>query len=475
MAVTILILLNSSKFPRTRKASLMRRFILVVVFCSAMVLSKTYAEELQWPSFLGAGKSSIEEGSLPITWGVKQNKAWEVDLPGHGQSSPVIFGNHIFVTAISGNMKDSNHVMMLDLQTGDQEWIFSKPTSNKAKNSVYISRAAPTPTVDKDGLYAFFESGDILALSFVGDELWSRCLTDTYGPIQSEFGIAASPVQHEDRLVFLVDNDSKSYLVALSKKDGHTLWCSTRENRTSWSSPAIVTLDGKAQIICSSAGSIDSYDIEDGSLLWSFEHVSGNTVATPIDYGTNTILIGASAGRDGGNAKQAQESNMVLTAKRVDGIWKPEKLWAAEKANSSFGSPLYSDGNVYWVNRAGVVFCCDFKTGKQCYSQRITQSCWATPLTVGDRIYFFGKSGITDVVETGPEFKLLSSNELWDSEDEKIDSKLIDSETEEQRKASARMFAGRVQYGIAAVTGSLIIRTGDKLFCIRKELSGQNP
>lgn len=475
MAAIILIRLNSLRFHRTRRESIVWHLILGMIFWSIPPLSKTGAEELQWPSFLGAGKSSIEAGSLPITWGVKQNKAWEVDLPGHGQSSPVVFGKHIFVTAISGDMKDLNHVLMLNLQTGSQEWMFTKPTSNKAKNSVYISRAAPTPTVDKDGLYAFFESGDILALSFSGDELWSRCLTDTYGPIQSEFGIAASPIQHQDRLVFLVDNDSKSYLVALSKKNGHTLWCSTRENRTSWSSPTIVTLDNKKQIICSSAGSVDSYDIEDGSLLWSYEQISGNTVTTPIDYGMNAILIGASAGRDGGNAREAQKSNMVLTAAHIDGSWKAKKIWVAEKATSSFGSPIYSDGYVYWVNRAGVVFCHDLKTGELCYSERLSQSCWATPLAVGNRIYFFGKNGLTDVIETGPQFKVLSTNELWDSEDENIDSKLITSETDEERKASARMFAGRIQYGIAAVTGSLVIRTGDKLFCIREELSGQTP
>ncbi|MGI9447726.1 MAG: PQQ-binding-like beta-propeller repeat protein, partial [Pirellulales bacterium] len=272
-----------------------------------MPFPKACAEDLQWPSFLGVGKSFVKESSLPITWGVKQNKAWEKELPGHGQSSPIIFGSHIFLTAVSGDMKDLNHVVKFNLETGSQEWIFSKPTSNKAKNSVYISRAAPTPTVDKDGLYAFFESGDLLGISFSGKELWSRCLTDTYGPIQSEFGIASSPTQHEDKLFVLVDNDAKSYLIALSKKDGQTLWCSTRESRVSWSSPTIVTLDNKKQIICSSAGSVDSYDIEDGSLLWSYEQISGNTVTTPIDYGMNAILIGASAGRDGGNAREAQK------------------------------------------------------------------------------------------------------------------------------------------------------------------------
>ena len=475
MAAIILIRLNSLRFHRHRRESLTRHLIWVTILWFVMPFPKASAEDLQWPSFLGAGKSFVKESSLPITWGVKQNKAWEKELPGHGQSSPIIFGNHIFLTAVSGDMKDVNHVVKFNLKTGSQEWIFSKPTSNKAKNSVYISRAAPTPTVDKDGLYAFFESGDLLGISFSGKELWSRCLTDTYGPIQSEFGIASSPTQHEDKLFVLVDNDAKSYLIALSKKDGQTLWCSTRESRVSWSSPTIVTLDNKKQIICSSAGSVDSYDIEDGSLLWSYEQISGNTVTTPIDYGMNAILIGASAGRDGGNAREAQKSNMVLTAAHIDGSWKAKKIWAAEKATSSFGSPIYSDGYVYWVNRAGVVFCHDLKTGELCYSERLSQSCWATPLAVGNRIYFFGKNGLTDVIETGPQFKLLSTNELWDSEDENIDSKLITSETDEERKASARMFAGRIQYGIAAVTGSLVIRTGDKLFCIREELSGQTP
>ena len=130
---------------------------------------------------------------------------------------------------------------------------------------------------------------------------------------------------------------------------------------------------------------------------------------------------------------------------------------------------------MYWVNRSGVVFCHDFKTGEQCYSERLSQSCWATPFSIGNRIYFFGKNGTTDVIATGPEFEILSTNELWGSDDEAIDSKLVASETDGERKASARMFAGRVQYGVAAVTDSLVIRTGDKLFCIRKDPPEHTP
>ena len=273
----------------------------------------------------------------------------------------------------------------------------------------------------------------------------------------------------------LIDNSAKSYLLAVSKQDGRTLWCSERQSRISWSSPAIVNLDNKNQVICSSAGSIDSYAPENGSLLWSYEKVSGNTVTTPVDYGVNSIFIGASVGRDGKNATEAQKSNMVLTAEQTNGSWTPKKVWCPEKATSSFGSPIHAAGYVYWVNRAGVVFCHNFQTGKQCYSERLSSPCWATPFQIGDRIYFFGKNGVTDVIKTGPEFITLSTNELWGSEDDTLDSKLIASETDKERKASATFFAGRIQYGITAVTGSLVIRTGDKLFCIRRPSSKVTP
>jgi hypothetical protein len=472
---TILIL---SKLSHSHKQKMLHPpyfYIAAFILYFGIFIPRTHAESPQWPSFLGAGKSFIEPDSIPVKWGLNRNKAWEQQLPGHGQSSPVIYDNDIFVTAVSGDMKNSNHVLSLDLIDGSTNWEFIQETSNEAKNSVYISRAAPTPAVDKNGVYAFFESGDLMAISFSGEELWRRCLTDVYGPIENEFGIASSLAQYEDQLFVLIDNSAKSYLLAVSKQDGRTLWCSERQSRISWSSPAIVNLDNKNQVICSSAGSIDSYDPENGSLLWSYEKVSGNTVTTPVDYGVNSIFIGASVGRDGKNATEAQKSNMVLTAEQTNGSWTPKKVWCPEKATSSFGSPIHAAGYVYWVNRAGVVFCHNFQTGKQCYSERLSSPCWATPFQIGDRIYFFGKNGVTDVIKTGPEFITLSTNELWGSEDDTLDSKLIASETDKERKASATLFAGRIQYGITAVTGSLVIRTGDKLFCIRRPSSKITP
>ena len=474
MAIT-LILSNSSQSHKHKMSRLPYCRIAAFIFYFGFCCLRTHAESPQWPSFLGAGKSFIEPDSIPVNWGLSTNKAWDKQLPGHGQSSPVIFHNDIFVTAVSGDMKNSNHVLSLNLIDGSTNWEFIQETSNEAKNSVYISRAAPTPAVDKDGVYVFFESGDLMAISFSGEETWRRCLTDVYGPIENEFGIASSLAQHKEKLFVLIDNSAKSYLLAVSKQDGRTLWCSERQSRISWSSPAIVNLDNKNQVICSSAGSVDSYDPENGSLLWSYDKVSGNTVTTPVDYGVDSIFIGASVGRDGKNATEAQKSNMVLTASHTNGSWTPKQVWCPKKATSSFGSPIHAAGYVYWVNRAGVVFCHDFHTGEQCYSERLSSPCWATPFQIGNRIYFFGKNGITDVIKTGPEFIILSTNELWDSEDDTLDAKLIASETDKERKASATLFAGRIQYGITAVTGSLVIRTGDKLFCIRKQQSSITP
>ena len=128
MAAIILILLNSLRFHRSKRVSLVWHFIWVTIFLGVTPWPKADADDLQWPSFLGVGKSVIKESSFQITWGLKQNKAWEKELPGHGQSSPIIFGNQIFLTAVSGDMKDLNHVMKFNLETGSKEWIFSKET-----------------------------------------------------------------------------------------------------------------------------------------------------------------------------------------------------------------------------------------------------------------------------------------------------------------------------------------------------------
>jgi outer membrane protein assembly factor BamB len=437
-----------------------------------LMLAVTGADEqANWPGFLAGGEPvRVKAESLPLAWSPTKNIAWQAPLAGIGQSSPVVWHGKIFVTSIEGPMKDVCHVTALQLTNGQTIWKHSFDSSDKVKDSNYVSRAAPTPVVDERGVYAFFESGDVAALSHDGRELWRRSLSADYGKFVNEFGLAASPVQTTDAVILLVDHEAPSYLIALSKADGSTLWKTDRTGRRSWSSPSLVPVEGKQQIVCSSTGSVDGYDPATGKLLWSFTEVAGNTSATPLSYAEGKFLVGASQGRQAGDrAEGAKKSNLAATIEIKDGEPSLKVLWRTEDATPSFGSPVVYRGHAYWVNRVGVIYCFDAETGEQRFVERTKQSCWATPLGIGEYVYFFGKDGVTTVLRTGPKFQIVAENELWDPAAVKPDpAKIAREETEERRKAAA-MFSGPVQYGVAAVGTSLLVRTGETLYCLKKQ------
>lgn len=427
----------------------------------------TAAEPARWPGFLGLDATPLDATAIPLAWSPQNNLAWQSPLPGHGQSSPVIWGDRVFVTSVEGATKETCHVLCLNLADAQQRWRQSLASSDPVKNSLYVSRAAPTPMVDQDRVYVYFESGDVAAFDHDGQQVWRRALSQDYGKFQNEFGLGASPVQTADRLIVLVDHQGPSYLIALSKQTGETLWKTERASRTSWSSPSIVIVEGRPQVVCSSAGSVDGYDPETGRLLWTYGDVGGNTAATPLDCGNGTFLVGASPGREGDNAENARRSNFLMSVRRQGDGWTTKIVWKTEQAVPSFGSPIVYRDCAYWVNRAGVVYCLDAKTGQPHYTQRIAQSCWATPLGVGDRVYVFGKDGITTVLAAGPEFKVLAENRLWDRDAPPADRSLPGEEETEERRRAAAMFSGPTQYGVAAVDGSLLVRTGTVLYCVR--------
>jgi outer membrane protein assembly factor BamB len=423
-----------------------------------------------WPGFLGGGPVAVAPDSLPLTWSPTENVAWKAPIPGYGQSSPVVWDGTVYVTSVEGAMKDTCHVLAFDLAGGRERWRHSFESSDKVKTSNYVSKAAPTPVADSHGVYAFFESGDVVALSRDGKELWRRSLSRDYGKFQNEFGLAASPVQTDDSIVVLIDHNGPSYLVALSKADGRTLWKTERSPRQSWSSPALVPVHGQPHVVCSSAGSVDGYDPATGKLLWSFAEVAGNTAATPLPFGDGRFLVGASPGREGGDrAAGARQSNVAMAVESSGGTMAPAVLWRTTEAMPTFGSPVVYAGHAYWVTRVGVVHCLDAETGEPQYTERVKQSCWATPLGVGDRLYLFGKDGLTTVLRAGPRFEVLAENPLWDPASVKVDAaaEAAWEETPERQRAAA-MFAGPVQYGVAAVDGSLLVRTGDVLYCLRQ-------
>ena len=432
---------------RPRAASVFDRRLLVPCFVLA-----AFPATADWPAFLGGQDfQDAVTADLPTSWSPADNVAWQVPLPGHGQSSPIGVGDTIYVTATEGPNKETNYVLAVDAKDGSERWRDASPATQTAKNDVYTSRAAPTPVADDDGVVAFFESGNLRALTAEGDVRWTRDFAAEYGRTQGRFGLGGSLIQTDDAVMVLADDDGGGYLTAVAKADGQTLWKTDRTARTAWSSPAIITVAGEPQIVVSASGSVDGYSPQTGQRLWTFEQVGGNTVPTPIDAGEGRFLVGASPGRDGENTDSARQSNLMMQIMvNDDGGFEPTVLWRNEEANSSFGSPIVYRGRAYYTARAGVLYVLDAGDGETIDKFRIPQSNWATPIGVGDVMLIFGKSGTTIAVDAVGDPKIVSQSKLWDASE------------------ADGPFGGETLYGVAVHESSWIIRTGERLFRIQE-------
>ena len=368
-----------------------------------------------WPGFLGQGASAVDPATIPTTWSPTENMAWKTKLPGKGQSSPVIWGDKVFVTSIEGTMKDHCHVIALNLTDGQIAWDHKLDPFQPVRSNYFQSRSAPTPLTDANGVYAFFETGNLVAFSHSGEQLWQRGLTEDYGAFESTIGIASSPLQLDDSIVLLIDHEGPSYLLCVDKKTGETKWKADRDSRTSYASPSLVPVGDSHHIVCSSSGSIDGYDPATGELLWALaDEVGGNRATTPLAVGNGRFVMAASPGMHNENEGEARKTNGIVTIEKTDAGFAAKVLWRTEEAMPAFNTPTVHNGLAYWVNKAGVVFCYNAETGEKHYSKRIDQGCWATPVAVDDRLYVFGKDGLTTVLGTGPEFNVIAKNQLWD-------------------------------------------------------------
>lgn len=443
--------------------------VYMVVLLAVLAATPAWSGD-SWASFHNGGNTSVEVERLPLTWSPEQGVAWSAELSGYGQSAPLVWKDRVYVTAVEGEDKERCRITAYDSATGKPLWSRDFEATVRGKNSSTVSRAAPTPLADETGLFVLFESGDLLSLSHDGAKRWSVALFDDGDrAFQNGHGYGASPAQTEEAVIVLVDHAGPSYLMAISKQTGQTLWKTERTSRSSWSSPHVTTVGGARQVIVSSNGTVDGYDAASGKLLWSHAGISGNTVPSPTVV-DDRVFVGAGAGRGDARSETASASNCCLRI-APDNPQGYELLWKAENAVCNFSSPLVHRDCVYYVNNVGVLYCLDAGTGREHYARRIDGSCWAQPIGAGDRVYFFGKNGVTTVVRAGPRFEKLASNTLLAPEAKEAASGAGAStprEPAEPRRGNIDDMAPTV-YGVAAVDATFFVRLGTRLVCIRAE------
>ncbi|WP_162661737.1 outer membrane protein assembly factor BamB family protein [Tuwongella immobilis] len=424
-----------------------------------MSLFGSVAVAADWPGFRGTG-DSVATGQYPTKWTATEGIAWTVNLPGYGQSAPVIWGGTVYVTAVDGAQREKGFVLALDAKTGKEQWRHALEPTQKAKWSETVSRAAPTPCADADGVYCFFEGGNLLALTHAGKVRWERSLVRDYGEFQGGHGVGSSPAQTADTLFILIDDRGPSYLLAVEKQTGKTRWKTDREARGGWSSPVVATRNGKPEIIASSAGTIIGYAADSGKPLWKLDNVVGNTIPSASVSG-DRILFGGGTSRSKDAPPMGAKGNGCLRLIDADGKPGYESVWSAKLGISNYATPLAYQQVAYFVNQVGIVTAHDLQSGQELFAERIDGPCWASMIGAGDYVYFFGKDGTTSVLKAGKEFEQIASNPLWAAK-----SKPKSAGNESRPGAGSEYGAGETVYGVAAADGAFFVRTGTRLFRI---------
>lgn len=352
-----------------------------------------------WPGFRGDGTSVWNGPDLPLHWSDSSNIAWRVELPGTGQSSPVIRDGHVYLTSVIGLRKELLVVQALNLATGKELWRFSTNSSAPQAISEMHSQGAPTPVVSADGVFALFESGDCIALTTEGRLRWHRPLAASVGQDTGNHGLGGSPILYERGLFLALDQEGPACLVALDRTTGNTLWKTPRPGRVGWSTPVVAKNQEEWQIVVSSGSTVAGYDPESGVLRWEVPGIVKNTVPSPT-AAESLLLIGSGS----------KGSNLALQWAGTPP--KPVELWRSSEATCGFPSPLLHRARAYFLSKTGVLTCVEAQSGKLLFSERVGDGGWASPIGAGDRIYAFGEKTGTTILAARDQFLPLTTNQL---------------------------------------------------------------
>ncbi|MDV6034188.1 MAG: PQQ-binding-like beta-propeller repeat protein [Phycisphaera sp. RhM] len=363
-----------------------------------------------WTSFRNGG-GSLSKSPLPLEWSPSEGILWQKELIGYGQSAPVISDGEVFVTSVVGDRCETVAIECFDLLSGELRWRYQQPSSQQHVSTYMHSRAAPTPVVDDDAVYAFFETGDCIAVDRKGERIWSRNETEATGPFQNHHGLGASPAHDDNNLYLVLEHDGPSCLLAIEKSTGRTSWKVDRDSTKSWSSPIVTNVHGRSQVIVSSGGTVQAYSANEGNQLWQIDGLEGNSVPSPVVAG-DYLLVGARLpefAQDG-----TVRANCCIDLSTIESGKIPSVVWKADKAICDYASPIAVGNCAYFINKANALHCIDLTTGEVHYRRRLELTCWATPIATQSNIYFFGKDGQCKIVDAGPVYREVAVNRLWD-------------------------------------------------------------
>jgi outer membrane protein assembly factor BamB len=374
--------------------------ICLAIMLMAVVLGSA-ARADNWPAWRGpAGTGITTENGLPVHWSSTHNVRWKVALHGAGASTPVVWGDRIFLTASDSRLNDRLHIFCYHRRDGRLLWhrrLFgSAPTDLYAPGGM----AVPTPVTDGNHVIALFGTGDLACLDLDGKPVWLRSLAQEYGPFRNRWGMASSPVLAGDLVILQVDHWGPSYLLAIDRKTGATCWKTGRDAAVNWSTPLVVTVKDHVEVITIGTHRIKSYDLASGVERWTVGGMDNQCIPSPVAEGN--LLFACSA--EGTFGIRLDGRNSELEGSSL--------VWKNKRGNPFVPSPVAYQGCLYVVGDKGIGTCLDAATGKQLWKERLGESYHASLLAGDGKVYFTSKEGMVRVVRAGPVFELLAENDM---------------------------------------------------------------
>jgi outer membrane protein assembly factor BamB len=387
-----------------------------------------------WPQWRGPLATGEAPHARPLVeWGDGKNVRWKVEIPGHGKSSPVIWGDLLLLTTSVPSAKrlapkaeaaPSQHpavsppgsamefvVLALDRKDGSVRWKRTvreeHPHEGTHKDGSF---AASSVVTDGQRIYCSFGSRGLYALDLTGRVLWEKDL----GVMQTRngFGEGASPALHQGTLVVNWDHEGADFVAAFDAATGKEKWRRSRDEPTGWSTPHVVLHQGKAQVVLAGTNALRSYDLQSGEPVWEAPGLTTNAIPSPVSAGG---VVYAMAGFRGSvvRAVRLAEAKGALTGP-------PALAWSYDRDTPYVPSPLLYRGDLYFLkSNSGILSCLDTTTGTPRFTERLeaTPNVYASPVAADGRVYVAGREGTTVVLEAGPKLKVLATNKLDDGFD----------------------------------------------------------
>ncbi len=358
-----------------------------------------------WPGFRGFdGGGLVTVGSLPANLN-GDAALWKSPAPAPGFNSPLIFGEHVFLT---GGNAQKREVVCLEANTGTLRW--RQAVENVAGSPAELPEipeetgfCAATAATDGRRVYAMFANGDVAALDFTGKQVWARHLATP----KNMYGHATSLRTWRDRVIVQLDQgepeDRLSKLFALDGRTGATVWEKPRSVGASWATPIVVEATGKTQVITLAVPWVMAYDAASGAELWRAEMLEGEVTPSPVVAGGLLFVVSPSH---------------KIVALRLNGsgdVTKTHVAWTIEEGAPDVTSPVSNGELVVTVSSGGFLTCFDAKDGKKVWEHDLEMETQASPAIVANRMILLGTKGDVVVCEAGREFKELSRTKLDDA------------------------------------------------------------